>query len=105
MRMPLLGLLSSAVALTACGTLDEPPVRLPAAITITHPADSAPEEAIDAEADGVCRTWGRTAALVERYENKSHNSKVSAFNCVQGVTSEPEGADSRRDSGDGGDPA
>ena len=59
-------------------------MRLPAAITITHPADSAPEEAIDADADGVCRTWGRTAALVERYENESHNSTVSAFNCVQG---------------------
>ena len=84
MRTPLLGLLLSALAVTACGTLDEPPMRLPAAITITHPADSAPEEAIDAEADGVCRTWGRTAALVERYENESRNSRVSAFNCVQG---------------------
>jgi predicted alpha/beta-hydrolase family hydrolase len=84
MRTPLLGLLLSALALTACGTLDEPPVRLPAAITITHPADSAPEEAIDAEANGVCRTWGRTAALVERYENEYRNSRVSAFNCVPG---------------------
>ena len=84
MRAPSLALLLSAMALTACGTLDEPPMRLPAAITITHPADSAPEEAIDTEADGVCRTWGRTAALVERYENESHNSAVSAFNCVQG---------------------
>ena len=84
MRVPLLALLLSAVALTACGTLDEPPVRLPAAVTITHPADSASEEAIDADADGVCRTWGRTAALVERYENEYRNSRVSAFNCVQG---------------------
>ena len=84
MRVPLLALLLSAVALTACGTLDEPPMRLPAAVTITHPADSAPEEAIDTEADGVCRTWGRTAALVERYENEYRNSRVSAFNCVQG---------------------
>jgi|tagenome__1003787_1003787.scaffolds.fasta_scaffold20844902_4 hypothetical protein len=84
MRMPLLAMILSAMALTACGTLDEPPMRLPAAVTITHPADSAPEEAIDAEADGVCRTWGRTAALVERYENESRNSRVSAFNCVQG---------------------
>ena len=58
MRAPLLALLLSAVALTACGTLDEPPMRMPAAVTITHPADSAPEEAIDADADGVCRTWG-----------------------------------------------
>ena len=72
------------MALTACGTLDEPPMRMPAAVTITHPADSAPEEAIDTDADGVCRTWGRTAALVERYENEYHNSRVSAFNCVQG---------------------
>jgi hypothetical protein len=84
MRAPLLGLLLSAVALSACGTLDEPPVRLPAAVTITHPADSASEEAIDTDADGVCRTWGRTAALVERYENESRNSRVAAFNCVQG---------------------
>jgi hypothetical protein len=84
MRAPLLGLLLSAVALTSCGTTDEPPVRLPAAVTITHPADSASEEAIDTDADGVCRTWGRTAALVERYENESRNSRVSAFNCVEG---------------------
>ena len=84
MRTPLITLLLSAVALTACGMLDEPPRRLPAAVTITHPADSAPEEAIDTEADGVCRTWGRTAALVERYENEYRNSAVSAFNCVQG---------------------
>jgi hypothetical protein len=84
MRAPLLGLLLSAVALSACGTLDEPPVRLPAAVTITHPTDSASEEAIDTDADGVCRTWGRTAALVERYENESRNSRVAAFNCVQG---------------------
>ena len=104
MWMLRLGLLSSAVALTACGTLDEPPMRLPAAITITHPADSAPEEAINAEADSLCRTWGRTAALVERYENESRKSEVSAFNCVQGVASEPEGAGGRRDAGGGGDP-
>jgi len=84
MRAPLLPLFLSAVALTACGSLDEPPVRLPAAVTITHPADSAPEEAIDTEADEVCHTWGRSAALVERYENESRNSRVSAFNCVQG---------------------
>jgi len=84
MRMPLLGLLLSTISLSACGTLDEPPMRLPAAITITHPADSGPEEAIDADADGLCRTWGRTAALVERYENESRKSRVSAFNCVQG---------------------
>ena len=84
MRVPLLGLLLSAVALSACGTLDEPPVRLPAAVTITHPTDSASEEAIDTDADGVCRTWGRTAALVERYENESRTSRVAAFNCVQG---------------------
>jgi hypothetical protein len=84
MRTPLITLLLSAAALTACGALDEPPRRLPAAVTITHPADSAPEEAIDTEADGVCRTWGRTAALVERYENEYRNSAVSAFNCVQG---------------------
>jgi hypothetical protein len=84
MRVPLLGLLLSAVALSACGTTDEPPTRLPAAVTITHPADSASEEAIDTDADGVCRTWGRTAALVERYENESRNSRVAAFNCVQG---------------------
>ena len=84
MRAPLLGLLLSAVALSACGTMDEPPVRLPAAVTITHPTDSASEEAIDTDADGVCRTWGRSAALVERYENEYRNSRVSAFNCVQG---------------------
>ena len=84
MRVPLLALFLSALALTACGTLDEPPVRMPAAVTITHPAGSASEEAIDADADGVCRTWGRTAALVERYENEYRNSRVSAFNCVQG---------------------
>jgi hypothetical protein len=84
MRVPLLGLLLSAVALSACGMTDEPPTRLPAAVTITHPADSASEEAIDTDADGVCRTWGRTAALVERYENESRNSRVAAFNCVQG---------------------
>jgi hypothetical protein len=84
MRTPLFALLLSAVALSACGTPDEPPMRLPAAITITHPIDSASEEAIDADADGVCRTWGRTAALVERYENESRNSRVSAFNCVEG---------------------
>ena len=84
MRMPLLALLLIAAALVACGMPDEPPMRLPAAVTITHPADSAPEEAIDTEADGVCRTWGRTAALVERYENEYRNSAVSAFNCVQG---------------------
>ena len=84
MRVSLPALLLSVVTVTACGTLDEPPVRMPAAITITHPADSAPEEAIDADAEGVCRTWGRDAALVERYENESRNSRVSAYNCVQG---------------------
>jgi hypothetical protein len=84
MRVPLLALFLSALALTACGTLDEPPTRMPAAVTITHPTDSASEEAIDTDADGVCRTWGRTAALVERYENEYRNSRVSAFNCVQG---------------------
>jgi hypothetical protein len=76
-------LLLGALALSACGTLDEPPVRMPAAVTITHPADSASEEAIDADAEGVCRTWGSDAALVERYENESRNSRVSAYNCVQ----------------------
>jgi hypothetical protein len=84
MRVSPLTLLLCAVVLTACGTLDEPPVRLPAAVTITHPTDSASEEAIDTDADGVCRTWGRTASLVERYENESSNSRVAAFNCVQG---------------------
>lgn len=89
MPWPKLGLLLgtlalSVLALSACGTLDEPPMRMPAAITITHPADSAPEEAIDADAEGVCRTWGRDAALVERYENEPRNSRVSAYNCVQG---------------------
>ena len=84
MRITLPALLLCAVGLTACGTLDEPPTRMPAAVTITHPTDSASEEAIDTEADGVCRTWGRTAALVERYENEYRNSAVSAFNCVQG---------------------
>ena len=84
MRVSPLTLLLCAVVLTACGTLDEPPVRLPAAVTITHPADGRSEEATDTDADGVCRTWGQTAALVERYENEYHNSRVSAFNCVQG---------------------
>jgi predicted alpha/beta-hydrolase family hydrolase len=84
MRVSPLTLLLCAVVLTACGTLDEPPTRMPAAVTITHPTDSASEEAIDTDADGVCRTWGRTAALVERYENEYRNSRVSAFNCVQG---------------------
>jgi predicted alpha/beta-hydrolase family hydrolase len=84
MRVSLPALLLSVVTVTACGTLDEPPVRMPAAITITHPADSAPEETIDADAEGVCRTWGRDAALVARYENESRDSRVSAYNCVQG---------------------
>ena len=84
MRVSPLTLLLCAVVLTACGTLDEPPTRMPAAVTITHPTDSASEEAIDTDADGVCRTWGRTAALVERYENEYRDSRVSAFNCVQG---------------------
>ena len=84
MRVSPLTLLLCAVVLTACGTLDEPPTRMPAAVTITHPTDSASEEAIDTDADGVCRTWGRSAALVERYENEYRNSRVSAFNCVQG---------------------
>ena len=82
--LPSGALLLGALALSSCGTLDEPPVRMPAAVTITHPSDSASEEAIDTDADGVCRTWGRTAALVERYENESRNSRVSAYNCVQG---------------------
>ena len=84
MRVSPLTLLLCAVVLTACGTLDEPPTRMPAAVTITHPTDSASEEAIDADADGVCRTWGRKSALVERYENEARNSRVSAYNCVQG---------------------
>jgi predicted alpha/beta-hydrolase family hydrolase len=84
MRVSPLTLLLCAVVLTACGTLDEPPTRMPAAVTITHPTDNASEEAIDTDADGVCRTWGRSAALVERYENEYRNSRVSAFNCVQG---------------------
>jgi predicted alpha/beta-hydrolase family hydrolase len=84
MRASLFALVLSAAALTGCGTLDEPPMRLPAAVTITHPADGRSEEATDTDADGVCRTWGQTAALVERYENEYHNSRVSAFNCVQG---------------------
>jgi hypothetical protein len=83
MRALLPALLISA-ALTGCGTSDEPPVRLPAALTITHPADGRPDEATNAEADGVCHRWGRSATLVERYENEKRNSKVSAFNCVQG---------------------
>jgi hypothetical protein len=82
--LPLGTLLLGALALSACGTLDEPPTRMPAAVTITHPVNSAPEEAIDADAEGVCRTWGRDAALVERYENETRNSRVSAYNCVQG---------------------
>jgi hypothetical protein len=55
---------------------------LPAALTITHPADGRPDQATDAEADDVCHRWGRSAILVERYENEKRHSKVSAFNCV-----------------------
>jgi len=84
MRVPLFVLLLLSAALAGCRNSDEPPVRLPAAITITHPADGRSEEATDTEADGVCRRWGRTAALVERYENESRHSRVSAFNCVEG---------------------
>jgi hypothetical protein len=83
MRALLPALLISA-ALTGCGTPDEPPVRLPAALTITQPADGQPDEATNAEADGVCHRWGRSATLVERYENEKRHSKVSAFNCVPG---------------------
>ena len=82
--MPTAGLVLGVLALAACAGPDEPPTRMPAAITITHPVDSAPEEAIDADADGVCRTWGRKSALVERYENEARNSRVSAYNCVRG---------------------
>ncbi len=84
MRAPAAGLILGVLALAACAGPDEPPTRRPAAITITHPVDSASEEAIDADADGVCRTWGSNAALVERYENESRNSRVAAYNCVQG---------------------
>ena len=83
MRKLLPGPVLILLALTACAAPDEPPMRMPAAITITHPVGSAPEQEIDADADGVCRTWGGNAALVERYENESRNSRVSAYNCVQ----------------------
>jgi len=75
-------LLLISAALAGCGTADEPPVRLPAALTITHPADGRPDQATDAEANDVCHRWGRSATLVERYENEKRHSKVSAFNCV-----------------------
>ncbi|UEM04309.1 hypothetical protein JL101_002355 [Skermanella rosea] len=77
-------LLLAAAGLAGCGTPDEPPVRLPAAVTISHPEDGRPEDAVDAQAEGLCRQWGRAASVVERYRNESRDSKVSAYNCVAG---------------------
>ncbi|UEM20154.1 hypothetical protein JL100_024245 [Skermanella mucosa] len=77
-------LLLAAAGLAGCGTPDEPPVRLPASVTISHPADGRPEPAVDAQAEGICRQWGRTASVVERYGNESRNSRVSAYDCVAG---------------------
>ncbi|EWY37123.1 hypothetical protein N825_21280 [Skermanella stibiiresistens SB22] len=76
-------ILALPLALSACSTPDQP-VRLPAAVTITHPADGRSDLAIDTEAEGICRQWGRGASVVERYENESRNSKVSAYTCVAG---------------------
>ena len=55
MRLRPAGLLLLAAGLAGCGTPDEPPVRLPAAVTISHPADGRPEEAVDTAAEGICR--------------------------------------------------
>lgn len=77
-------LAAGAAGLTGCGTPDEPPVRLPAAVTVSHPADGRPDPAADSAAEGICRQWGRTASLVERYGNEDRNSQVSAYDCVAG---------------------